>query len=148
MNAPPTNLEVFEQMHREHEALRAKLGRIHDVFQDSTPALSEINSLLHEFEEALTIHFANEETDGFFDDVTNHSPALASEAARLCVEHRELQHEAAELRRFASAGCPSILWWRELASRCHTFSQKLMQHESAENRLLQIAYRQDIGVVD
>jgi hypothetical protein len=30
-------------------------------------------------------------------------------------------------------------WWRELASRCHAFSQKLMQHESAENALLQVA---------
>jgi iron-sulfur cluster repair protein YtfE (RIC family) len=148
MDAQATNHQLSEQMHREHESLREKLGRIHDVFQDSTPALSEIKSLLHDFEEALTIHFSNEENEGFFDEVTNHSPALESEAARLCVEHRELQHEAAELRQFATAGCPSILWWRELASRCHAFSQKLMQHECTENRLLQIAYRQEVGVVD
>lgn len=148
MNAQKTDHEVFKQMHQEHEALRAKLGRIHDLFQDTTPAPSEIKSLLKDFEVALALHFFNEETEGFFEDVTNHSPALAAEADRLCVEHRELQHEAAELRRFAAAGCPSIIWWRELAARCHTFSHKLMVHESAESRLLQIAYRQDIGVVD
>jgi iron-sulfur cluster repair protein YtfE (RIC family) len=148
MNTQTTNHEVFEKMHREHNALREKLARIHDVFSGVVPAPDEIRVLLHEFEKALATHFSNEETGGFFDDVTSLSPSSAGEAGRLCIEHRDLQHEAAELCRFAASGSPSMPWWRELASRCHTFSQKLMQHESAENRLLQMAYRRDEGVVD
>jgi iron-sulfur cluster repair protein YtfE (RIC family) len=148
MSAPAEKKPVFEQMHEEHDSLREKLGQIHDVFQNKTPAPTEIKSLLHEFEVALVVHFSHEENEGFFDDVTSHSPALAAEAERLCYEHAELKRDAAELCRFASSGSPSLPWWRELASRCHAFSQKLMHHESAENRLLQIAYREEHGVVD
>jgi hypothetical protein len=39
-------------------------------------------------------------------------------------------------------------WWRELAVRCHNFSRKLMLHENAENRLLQTAHQQELGVAD
>lgn len=148
MNTPTATHEMFEKMHREHDVLREKLARIHDVVSGVVPAPDEINSLLTEFETALDVHFSTEETDGFFDEVTGYSPALAGEAGRLCVEHRELQREAAELCRFAMSGSPSMPWWRELAARCHTFSHKLMHHESAENRLLQMAYRREEGVVD
>ncbi len=148
MNTQSTNQEVIETMHREHDALREKLARIHDVFSDIEPAQNEIKALLREFEAALATHFSHEEMGGFFEDVTSLSPTSAGEAGRLCVEHRDLQHEAAELCRFAASGSPSMPWWRELASRCHAFSQKLMLHESAENRLLQMAHRRDEGVVD
>jgi iron-sulfur cluster repair protein YtfE (RIC family) len=148
MNTPATTPAAIEKLHQEHDALREKLAQIHDVFKGVTPAPEEINSLLHDFEEAVVVHFAREEEDGFFDQVVCHAPSLAGQADRLCVEHRQLRREAAELRRFASCGSASVPWWRELASRCHAFSQKLMQHESAENYLLQTAYRQDVGVVD
>jgi iron-sulfur cluster repair protein YtfE (RIC family) len=148
MNASVTGHEVFEKMHQEHDNLREKLGRIHDFFRDTTLTPTEINTLLHDFEEALALHFSHEENDGFFDDVMKLSPESAREADRLCVEHRDLQNDAAELRRFANSGTPSVPWWRELASRCRTFSQRLMLHESAENRLLQVAYRREHGVVD
>jgi iron-sulfur cluster repair protein YtfE (RIC family) len=148
MNTPTATCEVFEKMRREHDVLREKLARIHDVISGVVPAPVEINALLTEFEAALAVHFSNEETDGFFDEVTSYSPALAGEAGRLCVEHRELQREAAELCRFAMSGSPSMPWWRELAARCHTFSHKLMQHESAENRLLVTAHQHEEGVVD
>jgi hemerythrin len=148
MNAPATTRDAYAMMHREHEALRDKLGQIHDLFSGNDPSADEIKRLLHEFEEALVVHFSHEEEDGFFNEIVNYSPALAPKADRLCVEHEELRQEAIELYRFATSGCPSMPWWRELAVRCHNFSQKLMHHESEENRLLQIAHRQELGVVD
>jgi hemerythrin len=148
MNASPTPGEVFAAMHREHETLREKLSRIHDVFTGSDPSRNEIRKLLEEFEEALVVHFSHEEEDGFFDEVVGYSPASAREADRLCVEHEELRKEAKELYRFATSGSPSMPWWRELAVRCHNFSRKLMLHENAENRLLQTAHQQELGVAD
>jgi iron-sulfur cluster repair protein YtfE (RIC family) len=148
MNASTSSHDTFEKMHQEHDALREKLGQIHDLFTGVNPSHIEIIALLQEFEEALALHFSNEEVGGYFADVTSRSPELAEHVGRLAREHQELRQSAAELRRFALAGSPSMPWWRELASRCHAFSQHLMHHESEENRLLQQAYRQDVGVID
>ena len=148
MNPTTGSQEVFEQVNHEHEALREKLRRIHDVLAGADPAANEIATLLREFQAALELHFSNEEKDGFFAEVTTYSPSLTHEADRLCVEHGQLRRTAAELCRFAAAGSPSLPWWRELGSRCHAFSKLLMHHESEENQLLQQAHRQDIGVVD
>jgi hemerythrin-like domain-containing protein len=148
MNTTSTNHDTFEKMHQEHDALREKLGRIHDVFTGVDPSPSEIIALLQEFAEALAVHFSNEEVGGYFAEVISRSPELAGQIGRLAIEHQQLRHTAAELCRFATSGSPSMSWWRELASGCHAFSRQLMHHESEENQLLQQAYRRDVGVVD
>jgi hypothetical protein len=56
-----------------------------------------------------------------------------------------LLRKADELCRFASAGSPSMTWWRELSTRCQELSRQLMHHESEENTLLQRAYLEDLG---
>jgi iron-sulfur cluster repair protein YtfE (RIC family) len=135
-------------MLREHNALRDKVRRIHTIMAQPDPAPNEIESLLREFSHALLVHFTNEEREGFLDAVTAHSPRLAGRAGAFCVEHRELLREADELYRFATAGSPSMPWWRELKSRCHEFSKRLMHHEHEENMLLQDAHQTDIGTCD
>jgi hypothetical protein len=139
MNSPYTNHEAFGRLRAEHEGLREQLGRVHDAIKSMAPAPTEIKALLDEFEEALVVHFDHEEMDGFFETVAGQAPALRGEADRLGAEHHLLRNQAADLCRFAASGSASMPWWRELALRCHVFSQKLMQHESAENALLQIA---------
>jgi iron-sulfur cluster repair protein YtfE (RIC family) len=146
MNSPATNHEEFDRLLEEHEDLREQLERVHDAIKSMAPAPTEIKALLDEFEEALVIHFAHEEIDGFFDAVTVQAHSLAGEANRLCAEHNLLRNQAAELCRFAASGSASTPWWRELALRCHVFSQKLMHHESAENALLQIASHQQVAI--
>jgi iron-sulfur cluster repair protein YtfE (RIC family) len=133
------NLEDFDSLHEEHEDLREQLGRVHDAIKSMAPAPTEVAALLDEFEEALVNHFVHEEMDGLFEAVASQAPSLADEVNRLFSEHHLLRNQAADLCRFAASGSASMPWWRELASRCHVFSQKLMQHESAENALLQIA---------
>jgi iron-sulfur cluster repair protein YtfE (RIC family) len=138
MNSSASNHGRFDSLHEEHEDLRAQLGRVHDAIKSMAPAPAEIKTLLDEFEEALVIHFLHEEMDGLFAAVASDAPSLADEAIRLNAAHQLLRNQAAELCRFAASGNASMPWWRELASRCHAFSQKLMQHESAEHALLQI----------
>jgi hypothetical protein len=147
MNAtsPP---QVLEKIKIEHDALRAKLGRIHACLVGPEIAAEDIVELLREFRSALAAHFSNEEESaGFFASITAHAPRLAHQAGRLCVEHEALLRKADELCRFASAGSPSMTWWRELSTRCHEFSRRLMHHESEENNLLQRAYLEDLGGV-
>jgi carbon storage regulator len=138
--------DVAEKVKHEHAALRDKLRQIHDVLAGREIASDEIVILLEEFQSALAVHFSNEEeSEGFFESVTAHSPRLSHQAGLLCVEHKELMRKATELCRFAAAGCPSMPWWRELSSRCHAFSRELMQHENKESKLLQQAYQDDLG---
>jgi iron-sulfur cluster repair protein YtfE (RIC family) len=149
MNRTMPQSEVVDRILQEHEALREKVSRIHAVLASPEPSQNEIEVLLREFLNALLVHFSNEEeNEGFFDEVTAHSPRLAGRAGKLCVEHKQMLREADELCRFAAAGSPSMLWWRELSSRCHQFSKRLMRHEHEENKLLQEAHQTDIGAYD
>ena len=140
--------EVFEAIKQEHEALREKFRQIHDVLAGPEIAADEMVRLLRELKNALAVHFSNEESDGFFGEVTTRAPRLAGRADQLCLEHEQFLHKATELCRLAEAGSSSMAWWRELSSRCHKFSKQLMHHESEENKLLQQAYQDDIGTFD
>jgi len=148
MNRTNSETEIVEQIMQEHDALRDKLKRIHAVLAEPGPAQEEIEELLREFLTTLVVHFSNEENEGFFSEVSAHAPRLAGRAGKLCVEHRQMLHDANVLCRFAAAGSPSMPWWRELRTRCHEFSKRLMQHEVEENRLLQESHLADIGACD
>jgi len=148
MNRTISQSDAIDRVLQEHNALRDKVSRIHTVLASPEPAQDEIETLLRDFLNALLVHFSNEENEGFFDEVTAHSPRLAGQAGKLCVEHKQMLREADELCRFAAAGSPSMPWWRELSSRCHEFSKRLMHHEHEENKLLQEAHQTDIGAYD
>jgi hypothetical protein len=145
MNALKNQPEIIDKIIHEHAALRDKLNRIHTILAEPGPVSNEIEALLREFLNTLVVHFTNEEEEGFFDEVVSRAPQLADQAARLCAEHRQLEHETAELARFAAAGSPSMPWWRELSSRCHVLSKKLMRHESEESRLMQRAFQEEVA---
>jgi hypothetical protein len=148
MQGIQNNPVIIDKIIHEHSALRGKLGRIHSALAEPIPAPEEVENLLKDFLNALIVHFAHEEDEGFFDEVSSRAPQLGVQAARLCVEHKQLLRETTELCQFATAGSPSMVWWRELRSRCHDLSKKLMRHESEENLLLQHAHQDDVGVSD
>ena len=148
MDPTITSHEIFKKIKQEHDALRGKFRRIHDVLAGPEIAADEMARLLREFQNALIVHFSNEESDGFFEEVTTHAPRLTGRADQLCHEHEQLRHKAEELCRFAETGSPSVAWWRKLSSRCHEFSKQLMHHESEENKLLQQTHNEDIGASD
>ena len=147
-SSPKLKSEIVEQILREHGSLQDKICHINTVLAGPEPEQHEIDMLLREFLTALIVHFSKEEDEGFFAEVSAHAPCLAGSAAQLCVEHRQMLHEAKELCRFASAGSPSMPWWRELSSRCHEFNKRLMLHESKENKLLHEAHKFDTGAYD
>jgi hypothetical protein len=140
---------AVEQVLHEHDALREKIKHLHSVLAGPAPNQEEVESLLRDFMLALIIHFTNEELDeGFFAEISAHAPRLAGKAGELCVEHETLLRDVDELCRFAAAGSPSMPWWRELNTRCHELTKRLMRHEHEENRLLQEAHQTDIGTYD
>jgi iron-sulfur cluster repair protein YtfE (RIC family) len=149
MNVTTIPPKVIDKVLHEHDALRHKIRRIHSVLAEPEPAPDEIETLLREFLSALIVHFDHEEeNEGLFAEVAAHAPRLAGQAGKLSSEHRQLLHEVDELCRFASAGSPSMPWWRELRCRCHELTKRLMRHEHEENKLLQDAHQLDIGAYD
>ncbi len=123
----------------EHDALRDKLRRIHNVIESTKPSAKEVEDLLRDYYRLLEFRFLAEETDAFFHEISEKALHLLAEAKRLCEGHRQLLSDAAELCRFANAGSPSVPWWRELRTRCHEFTQRLRLHEEKEKELLQEA---------
>ena len=97
MNRTNTETEIVEQIMHEHDVLRDKLQRIHAVLAEPGPAQDEIEALLREFLTTLVVHFSNEENEGFFSEVTACAPHLKERAGKLCVEHRQMLHDANEL---------------------------------------------------
>jgi iron-sulfur cluster repair protein YtfE (RIC family) len=148
MDPTITSHETVEKIKQEHDALREKFRQIHDVLSGPEIVAEQIATLLRELQNALQVHFSNEELGGFFDEVTARAPRLTVRADQLCTEHEQLLHRATELCEFAETDGPSLAWWRELSSRCHEFSKQMMHHESEENKLLQQAYQDDIGTFD
>jgi hypothetical protein len=140
--------EALENTKQEHDALRDKLRRIHEVMIGVEIKADAIATLLLDLKNALQAHFANEESGGFFNQLTTHSPHLAYQTDTLCVEHGQLLYKAMELYQFATAGSRSMDWWRALGYQFHAFSRELMHHESEENKLLQQIYQDDIGTSD
>ncbi len=149
-NPPKLQSEVVEHVMHEHDLLQEKVRQIHSALAAADPAPAEIETLLREFLSALIVHFSTEEekSEGFFTEICGHAPRLSGQADQLCVEHQQLLHQANELCQFAASGSPSLTWWRELKTRCHEFSKRLMNHEREENKLLQEAYQADIGAYD
>jgi len=68
MDPTITSREIFERIKQEHDSLREKVRRIHDVLAGPEIAAEEMTRLLREFHNALTVHFSNEESDGFFEE--------------------------------------------------------------------------------
>lgn len=140
--------EVFEDIRREHEALRENIAHIHHHLAAHNTPGDAMATQLHHLHSSLVEHFWHEEHQGFFDEVVGQAPRLAPQANKLCAEHQVMLHTASDLARFAAAGAGSEVWWRELSSRFHVFSKQLMHHEGEENSLLQEAYQDDIGAND
>jgi iron-sulfur cluster repair protein YtfE (RIC family) len=148
MATKSAEVEVLENIQREHEALRESIAHIHQLLAAHNTPGDELATQLHRLHTALVEHFWHEEHKGFFDEVVSQAPRLTPQAHKLCAEHQEMLHTASELSRFASAGAGSETWWRELNSRFHVFSKQLMHHEGEENSLLQQAFQVDIGAHD
>ncbi len=136
---------VADRIVQEHGALRQKIEGINSVLSGPRPEPTEVDCLLREFLTALQVHFTTEENEGFFTEIVMNAPQHAERAGELCIEHRQLLHDADDLCRFAEAGSPSMPWWRELSGRCREFTKRLTRHEREEHRLRDEAYHAGMG---
>jgi len=78
MNEPHTKHQLFEEALREHEDLRELLGKIRHMLAGRLATVAGVSEMLASFGEHVELHFAEEETAGFFDDVVDRAPWLSN----------------------------------------------------------------------
>ena len=139
--------ESVQQLFDEHQHLRDLLESVRAsvAAPQSSAAVSE---MIGELAGQVTEHFRQEEAGGYFTDVIQHAPRLASRVASLQKQHSLLADQLERLRQQAARTPPGGDAWQDLTGSFEQFCVTFNKHELAENQLLQQAYTDDIGVDD
>jgi len=140
--------ELNERIRQEHDELRNLLRRVHQALEDDTSSHVQITAMLQDLSEHVAVHFQQEETEGFFDQIVRDAPRLVSHVDALRADHTKLLETMYGMKQQAAKRDDSESWRTGLAAAFHSFSKQLMNHESKENELLLDAYGTDIGSKD
>jgi iron-sulfur cluster repair protein YtfE (RIC family) len=145
MGATRIHLAIYEQIHREHAALRALLSRVDRTLNDQCVEANDVVELLCRLYDALRNHFHCEEEGGFYAQISSDAPRLTGRTRNLSSEHRDLLSLAANLVQSSTECWKAPMPWQTLREEFQILHQQLRQHESEENQLLQEAYQDDFG---
>ena len=140
--------DAYEEILREHQNLRSLLDDLRKLFFERTVPFSEVLKSLQELQKMVEGHFRTEEDSGCFGDVVNHAPRVSDKVTALIAEHADLSVELTELVNRATGVEGASDDWDDVSTRFGEFTDKLMQHETTENELLQEVFTEDIGSKD
>lgn len=140
--------ESFELMKAEHEELAKALTELRDAVGAPNRDRNHISGLLARLCDLVESHFSHEERGGYLKDALNRAPRFSAQAALLLEQHEALQEELEKLRLLVHAGVETPGWWTRVESDLHQFATRLVNHEHAENKVVQEAYTVDIGTND
>ena len=133
----------FEQpvsAHRElHEAVQKIRRLLHSELKadEATMKAIEATHAVLILRDQLRRRFEQEEAGGYFDGAIAHRPRIASHAAMLRCQHRELLDSAERMLPKpdeVDSGSTALV---KLKTDFETFVRYLQAHEAAENRLLE-----------
>ncbi len=146
-NADSVN-ECYDAMLRDHVRLRSMLEETKQVLIERSVDISDLHGKLVELNELLVEHFRIEEESGCFSGVISHAPHVSDKVGLLLAEHGEMQVELDRLVEYVAQceGTPEA--WQKIVADFEELNEKLMQHESEENELVQKVFTQDIGDKD
>ena len=138
----------YEKILCEHRDLLAIIRRIHDALDTHQGGKSSLPGILGELAAHLTSHFAFECEDGYLSEALENAPHLQPQADALEGQHPELLSAVMQLREQINRQGESEVWWEELSQSFESFSKSLIEHERAENHLVQEALDRDTGSKD
>ncbi len=146
-----TSNPIYLQAVSEHEHLHAVVDRIHaalgrcsDTAVDAA-AIAAVREQITALRDQLQKHFAQEELGGYLEEALTRAPSLAPQATILQRQHAEFLTLASHMLSDAACCDPPQVTWVRLKADYEQFAKRLKAHESAENRLLQIAFNEDQG---
>jgi hypothetical protein len=142
---PTTSLANLAKEHRE---LANALADVERALKRHDRAQRLVEKQLSRLAEFVESHFAWEESGGYLIDALTRAPLLTNKADRLLAEHADLLDDAKKLHLLARSGVESQAWWRHVEQDFQRLKSMLLAHELAENKLLQQAYKGDLGSTD
>lgn len=105
-------------------------------------------SLLAELRDQIEGHFAQEEVGGYMEEALSRAPRFSLQAAALLKQHTQLAREVHELLVRAEAGRDNSGIWKNLYADLQALLKRLRAHEAGENRMIEAAFNEDLGLVD
>ena len=140
--------EFFEVMQSEHKELTDLLTEVRAALTADDRDKNQVADLITRLCELVVTHFNHEERGGYMKEALERAPRMASQADLLLDQHEPLLEEVEKLRLLVHSGVESASWWTRIEADFHKFASRLINHEHAENKLVQEAYTQDIGTGD
>lgn len=138
MNTDTQECRAFvAHIQAEHRHMHQRISELQALFAQQHRQCGEKLQALHQ---ELVHHFEEEETGGCLEEAVARCPAVADEAERLLAEHGVLLSDFEQLvRQFEAGTGPAADWQATL----HALSERLFQHEAAENQVLERAFGLD-----
>lgn len=131
---------------REHASLAADLTKLRVVVRPgSTAQRTEVCSLLVATRLHLAKHFELEEQHGWIDQFRQQGPRWENALAQLVHEHRQLEGSLETLIQEANAADRLNDEFRQKVMR---WIERVVDHETREDDLVERAYMEDLGAGD
>ena len=148
MNQSKLDHDFFEMMKREHSELIDLMSRVRHALESDIRDPGGINQLIGDLYENIVSHFHHEEEGGYLCEALERAPRLSPHAEKLFEQHETLGELLGELLGLAQQREGTDSWWKNLSESFNNFSRELLQHEAAEDDLVQEAFIQDVGTGD
>jgi len=147
MSRPPLDALDVSRIRQIDESMR---GHVEELLRSTAAGADRgrLLQLLKGLDSDMHHHFEMEEQGGFLDGALAHDPRLSAMAADLLRQHPMLSHDLKQLITTVENAPAEPAWRATFAEQLHGFINRLVEHERAENRLVQDAYHDDIGEVD
>jgi len=139
----------------QHNEIRNALSSILEVVSmvrcrieeasDSRAERCAFAALVTSFERELEEHFRHEEAEGAIYDLVESAPQYSRKAMGLVQEHQVLGDRIREIRIACHQPSEDPGLWRGFEVRCQGLADDLLEHESAENHLIQAILLDDLG---
>ena len=148
MSADSWNHEFFDVVRSEHEELTDILTEVQAVVSANDRTKNHVEDGMTRLAEAIESHFRHEENGGYLKEAIDRAPRLAVQADLLLEQHDEVLEAVEKLRLLVHSGVESGNFWDRIEADFASFAARLLEHEHAENRVLQEAFTSDIGSGD
>jgi hypothetical protein len=133
----------------EHAALRRQFDELETALSSENTPATVIRDLVGKLVLKLDVHFsAEEDFNGVFEQIQRDAPHFAQEVRQLRAEHVDLLESARQLFVIARDGDDGRYWPQQVRHLFHRLRERLIVHETGENRLLQRTYGEDVGAED
>ena len=148
MSADTWNHEFFQVVKSEHEELTEILDEVRVAISAGDRTKNRVEDVISRLSDVVETHFRHEEHGGYLKEAVERAPRLTAQAEVLLDQHESLLEQVEKLRLLVHSGIESPTWWTRIEADYHEFAARLIDHEHAENRVLQEAFTSDIGSGD